>query len=187
MHGHMFHYTFQMSLLWWYHCPTFTEDLVLIEARQSPAHYIYAREVAQSYPTLWDPVNCSPPGSSVHGILQARILEWLPFPSPGELPDPGIKPMFHMPPALAGGFNNTSTTWETCRQIDRWTDRHTLCIIWYLQWIYKANSIDLLCYTICKETEAQEAFIKLTKVQIKGFDHGSYILDYSKSHDNIRN
>ena len=33
--------------------------------------------VAQSYPTLCDPVNCSPPGSSVHGILQARILEWV--------------------------------------------------------------------------------------------------------------
>ena len=31
--------------------------------------------VAQLYPTLWDPVDCSPPGSSVHGILQARILE----------------------------------------------------------------------------------------------------------------
>ena len=36
-----------------------------------------ASEVAQSYPTLWDPVDCSPPGSSVHGILQARILEWV--------------------------------------------------------------------------------------------------------------
>ena len=34
-------------------------------------------EVAQSYPTLCDPVDCSPPGSSVHGILQARILEWV--------------------------------------------------------------------------------------------------------------
>ena len=34
----------------------------------------------------------SPPGSSVNGILQARILEWLPFPSPGDLPDPGIEP-----------------------------------------------------------------------------------------------
>ena len=34
-------------------------------------------EVAQSCPTLWDPVDCSPPGSSVHGILQARILEWV--------------------------------------------------------------------------------------------------------------
>ena len=31
----------------------------------------------QSYPTLWDPVDCSLPGSSVHGILQAEILEWV--------------------------------------------------------------------------------------------------------------
>ena len=34
-------------------------------------------EVAQSCPTLCDPMNCSPPGSSVYGILQARILEWV--------------------------------------------------------------------------------------------------------------
>ena len=34
------------------------------------------REVAQSCPTLCDPMDCSPPGSSVHGILQARVLEW---------------------------------------------------------------------------------------------------------------
>ena len=34
-------------------------------------------EVTQSCPTLWDPVDCSPPGSSVHGILQARILQWV--------------------------------------------------------------------------------------------------------------
>ena len=33
-------------------------------------------KVAQSYPTLSDPVNCSPPGSSVHGIFQARVLGW---------------------------------------------------------------------------------------------------------------
>ena len=33
-------------------------------------------EVAQSRPTLSDPVDCSPPGSSVHGIFQARELEW---------------------------------------------------------------------------------------------------------------
>ena len=34
-------------------------------------------EVAQSCPTLCDPVDCSPPGSFIHGILQARILEWV--------------------------------------------------------------------------------------------------------------
>ena len=34
------------------------------------------REVTQSCPTLHDPMDCSPPGSSVHGIFQARVLEW---------------------------------------------------------------------------------------------------------------
>ena len=33
-------------------------------------------EVTQSCPTLSDPINCSPPGFSVHGIFQARVLEW---------------------------------------------------------------------------------------------------------------
>ena len=33
-------------------------------------------EVAQSCPTLSDPMDCGPPGSSVHGIFQARVLEW---------------------------------------------------------------------------------------------------------------
>ena len=46
--------------------------------------------VFQSCPGLCDPMNCSPTGSSVHGILQARIL--LPFPSPADLHDPGIEP-----------------------------------------------------------------------------------------------
>ena len=34
-------------------------------------------EVAQSCPTLCDPMDCSPPGSSIHGIFQARVLEWV--------------------------------------------------------------------------------------------------------------
>ena len=38
-------------------------------------------------------MDCSPPGSSVHGLFQARILEWLPFASLGHLPDLGIEPM----------------------------------------------------------------------------------------------
>ena len=39
-----------------------------------------------------NPTDCSPPGSSVYGISQARILEWVPFLSPGTLPNPEIKP-----------------------------------------------------------------------------------------------
>ena len=45
----------------------------------------------QSCLSLCDPTDCSPPGSSVHGILQARILEWVPCPPPGDLPDPGME------------------------------------------------------------------------------------------------
>ena len=48
--------------------------------------------VTQSCLTLYDPVDCSPPGNSVHGILQARILEWVAIPFSRELPDQGIKP-----------------------------------------------------------------------------------------------
>ena len=57
-------------------------------------------------------MDCSPPGSSVQGILQARILEWVAFPPPGDLPDPGIEPASLMSPAQAGGFFTTGTTWE---------------------------------------------------------------------------
>ena len=48
---------------------------------------------AQSYPTFCDPIDCSPPGSSVHGILQARILEWVAMPSSrGASPPQGSNP-----------------------------------------------------------------------------------------------
>ena len=48
-------------------------------------------KVAQSCPALYDPMDCSPPGSSVHGISQASIPDWVAI-TPGDLPDPGIKP-----------------------------------------------------------------------------------------------
>ena len=47
--------------------------------------------VTQTCPTLRDPMDCNPPDSSVHGILQARILEWVACPPPGDLPDLGIE------------------------------------------------------------------------------------------------
>ena len=48
--------------------------------------------VIQSCPTLCNPMDCSPPGSSVCGILQTRILEWVAISFPRDLPDPGIEP-----------------------------------------------------------------------------------------------
>ena len=57
----------------------------------------------QSCLTLCHPMHRSPSGFSVHRILQARILEWVAIPSPGDLPNPwGIEPMSLMSPVLAG-------------------------------------------------------------------------------------
>ena len=68
--------------------------------------------VTQLCLTLCDPMDCSPPGSSDYGILQARILEWVAIPfsrgssSTGDLPNPGIelgplhcrRILYHEPP-----------------------------------------------------------------------------------------
>jgi len=57
----------------------------------------------QSCLTLCDPMDCSPAGVSVHGFLQARIVEWVAMPSPpGTLTHPGIESASLMSPALAG-------------------------------------------------------------------------------------
>ena len=63
--------------------------------------------VTQLCPTLWDPVDGSPPGFSVHGVFQARILEWVAISSSRDLPDLGFKLASLMSPALAGGFFTT--------------------------------------------------------------------------------
>ena len=47
------------------------------------------------------------------GFFQARILQWLPFPTPGALPNPAIEPASLVSLALTGRFFTTSTTWET--------------------------------------------------------------------------
>ena len=54
----------------------------------------------QSCLTLCDPMHCSPAGSSVNRILQARVLEWVVMPPPGDLPDSGIEVISPVSPAL---------------------------------------------------------------------------------------
>ena len=54
--------------------------LYKIPLEEGPKHKDVKVFVAQSWSTLCDPVDCSPPGSSVHGIFQARILEWVAIP-----------------------------------------------------------------------------------------------------------
>ena len=75
------------------------------------AEYLFRKEkedasslfvlAAQSSPTLCDPLDCSLPGSSVHGILQARELEWVAISFFWDLPNPGIEPKSY---CIAGRF-----------------------------------------------------------------------------------
>ena len=53
------------------------------------------------------PMDCSSLGSSVYGVLQARILEWVAISPSGDFLDPGIEPTSPASPALAGGFLTT--------------------------------------------------------------------------------
>ena len=69
--------------------------------------HVHAKSL-QSCLTLWDPMDHSPPGSSVHGILQTRILSVLLCPPLTQRSNPYLS---HLP-ALAGRFFTTSTAWE---------------------------------------------------------------------------
>ena len=71
--------------------------------------------------TQYDPMDCSPPGSSVHGILQARILEWSAMPSSRGSSWPSFETVSLMSPELARGFFTTSTTWEAAHLGNRKT------------------------------------------------------------------
>ena len=77
---------------WWVIYASLT--LVVEKADEGVKRYLKESEseVAQLFPTLCDPVDCSLPGSSFHGILQAKILEWIAISFSRDLPDPGIEP-----------------------------------------------------------------------------------------------
>ena len=66
-----------------------------------PRAYVYAKLL------LFDSMNCSPPGSSVHGVLQARILAGLPCLPSEDCPFPGIELTSLMSPALTDEFFTT--------------------------------------------------------------------------------
>ena len=89
--------------------------ILFSSVNESPNKYLCADVCAQSCPTLCDPMDCSPPGSSIHGIFplsmgifQARILEGLPFPPLGDLSDIGIERSSLVSPAVASRFFTTA-------------------------------------------------------------------------------
>ena len=70
-------------------------QLLTLTVELSLKCYVHACSVvkiAQSCPTLCGPMDCSLPGSFVHGIFQAIVLEWIAISFSRELPDPGIEP-----------------------------------------------------------------------------------------------
>ena len=69
-------------------------------------------KLLQLCPTLCDPMDCSPPGSSVHGIFQARTLEWVAISSSRGSSQPRDQTTSLASPALAGRFFTTWATWE---------------------------------------------------------------------------
>ena len=80
-------------------------ELVIIQLNLLSLH---CAKSLQSCPTLCDPVDHSPSGSTVHGFSRQEYWSGLPLPPPGDLPDPGIEPKSLMSPALAGRFFTTS-------------------------------------------------------------------------------
>ena len=83
------------NLLYWYKGPSVSAVEI-----QTSVRYRQVQALLLSCLTLCDPTDCNPPGSSVHGILQARIGSGLPSPPPGDFPNPGIEPEPPASPAL---------------------------------------------------------------------------------------
>ena len=97
--------------------------MFVIQAIQSGIVLVYSIVlVAQLCPTLCDPMNCSPPDSSVQGILQARILEWLAMPSSGGSSPAGTKP--RSPPLQADSLPS-----ECCGSLSKLKQRHMCPLI----------------------------------------------------------
>ena len=64
----------------------------IFDSSEYPFFYHMCAKLLQLCLTLCDPMDCSISGSSVHRFLQVRILEWVSFSPPGDLPNPGVKP-----------------------------------------------------------------------------------------------
>ena len=102
-----------------YHGQSFTFFIILLCLWKHHTERIVQKSIMTSgvcmlsrFSRVWlcDPVDCSLPGFSVHGIPQARMVEWVAISSSRGSSDPGIKPESLTSPALAGGIFTTSAT-----------------------------------------------------------------------------
>ena len=100
------------------------------------SHYYCCCLVAKSCPRLCDPMDCSPQGSSVHGIPQQEYQSGLPFPPPGDFPKAGIEPflphcrlfLYHLSHlgSLVGGSGCSDLTFSLKRMSWRGPDHGIL-------------------------------------------------------------
>ena len=92
-------------------------NIIISLAKCHPCACMHAKSL-QLCPPLFDPMDCSLPGSSGHEILLARILEWVAISFPIASSQPKIEPESLASPPLAGRFFTTRVTWEAlCRHI----------------------------------------------------------------------
>ena len=92
--------------------------------------------ITQSCPTLRDPTDCSPPGSSAHGTLQARILEWVAMPSTRGSSQPTDPTLLF---CTAGRFFTVWATWKP-KLMYRYLLKHVLVVV-----VGHAKSCPTLC------------------------------------------
>ena len=77
--------------------------------------YVYVHACAQSCLTFCNPMDCSPQAPLSMEFSRQEYQSGLPFPTPGDLPDPWIKSTFLMPPVPAGGFFSTASPGKSYR------------------------------------------------------------------------
>ena len=129
--------------------------------------WVCVHSVAQSCPTLCDPVDCSRQAPLSMGFSRQEHWSGLLVPPTGDLPDPGIEPESLMPPASAGGFFTTGATWEALEQLGIYIQEEEVGPLAHT--VYKSQLKDL---------NGKAATIKLleenTGVNLHdlGFDHG---------------
>ena len=117
-------------------------------------------EVTQSYPTLSEPMDCSSPGSSVHGISQARVLEW------------GAIAFMYFKFAKRVQLKLSHTHTQLCKLMDVWINLTVVIIsqwyiyqvtTWYTLNIYSLNGQLYLSKTGAKERECKESHFQKTR------------------------
>ena len=99
--------------------------------------------------TLCDPVDYSPPGFSVRGILQARILEWIAMPSSRGSSWPRDGTHVSYVPALAGRVFTTSATWQQDQSSRNWHSGSETQNIFLLRWEKPKSLLSCDCLSLC--------------------------------------